>query len=110
MNHVFSFLTSVKRIGVSAYTSSTRTESAHPFALSSPDGASERIEGSFYGHFEKALHPKARHVMPQVQGLLSPLQASADRVAANKKELMQRAGGAILKAIREYNAEHPREK
>ncbi len=51
----------------------------------------------------------ARHVMPQVQGLLRPLQASADRVQANKKELMAKAGGAILKAIREYNAEHPRE-
>ena len=58
----------------------------------------------------KSYELLARHVMPQVQGLLSPLQASADRVAANKKELMQRAGGAILKAIREYNAEHPREK
>jgi limonene 1,2-monooxygenase len=51
----------------------------------------------------------ARHVMPQVQGLMRPLQASADRVSANKKELMAKAGGAILKAIREYNAEHPRE-
>ncbi len=58
----------------------------------------------------KSYELLARHVMPQVQGLLSPLQASADRVAANKKELMKRAGGAILKAIREYNAEHPREK
>jgi hypothetical protein len=47
--------------------------------------------------------------MPQVQGLLRPLQASADRVQANKKELMAQAGGAILKAIREYNTEHPRD-
>ena len=48
--------------------------------------------------------------LPQAQGLLRPLQASAERVAANKKELMKRAGGAILQAIREYNTEHPREK
>ncbi len=58
----------------------------------------------------KSYELLARHVMPQVQGLLRPLQASAKRVAANKKELMKRAGGAILQAIREYNTEHPREK
>jgi limonene 1,2-monooxygenase len=58
----------------------------------------------------KSYELLARHVMPQVQGLLRPLQASAERVAANKKELMKRAGGAILQAIREYNTEHPREK
>ncbi len=51
----------------------------------------------------------ARHVMPQVQGLLRPLHASADRVQANKKALMERSSGAILKAIRDYNAEHPRQ-
>lgn len=58
----------------------------------------------------KSYELLARHVMPQVQGLLRPLQASADRVKANKKELMERSSGAILKAIRDYNAEHPREK
>ena len=47
--------------------------------------------------------------MPHTQGLLRRLETSAERVSANKKELMNKAGGAILKAIREYNAEHPRE-
>ncbi len=52
----------------------------------------------------------AHYVMPHAQGLMRPLQASADRVQANKKELMGLAGGAILKAIREYNATHTRTK
>lgn len=52
----------------------------------------------------------ARYVMPHAQGLIRPLQASADRVRANKVDLMARAGGAILKAIRDYNEAHPRNK
>ena len=52
----------------------------------------------------------ARYVMPRCQGLIKPIEASAARVMANKEELMQKAGGAILKAIRDYNAVHPRQK
>ena len=52
----------------------------------------------------------ARYVIPQAQGLIRPLQASADRMKANQKELMERSSNAILKAIRDYNAAHPREK
>ena len=52
----------------------------------------------------------ARYVMPRCQGLIRPIQASADRVQANKQELMGKASGAILKAIRDYNAVHPRQK
>lgn len=51
----------------------------------------------------------ARYVMPQAQGLIRPIQTSADRVQANKVELMERSSGAILKAIRDYNAAHPRQ-
>lgn len=51
----------------------------------------------------------ARYVMPRCQGLIKPLEASAARVTANKGELMEKASGAILKAIRDYNATHPRE-
>ena len=58
----------------------------------------------------KSYELLARHVMPQTQGLLRRLETSAARVSAHKKELMGQAGGAILKAIREYNAAHPREK
>jgi hypothetical protein len=50
----------------------------------------------------------ARYVMPHTQGLIRPLQASANRVQADKANLMERAGGAILKAIRDYNDAHPR--
>ena len=50
----------------------------------------------------------ARHVMPHAQGLMKRLETSAERVSRNKKDLMKQAGGAILKAIRDYNAEHPR--
>ncbi|MGH7949348.1 MAG: LLM class flavin-dependent oxidoreductase, partial [Candidatus Binataceae bacterium] len=50
----------------------------------------------------------ARYVMPRVQGLIKPVQASADRVQANKKELMEKSTGAIMKAIHDYNATHPR--
>jgi NAD(P)H-hydrate repair Nnr-like enzyme with NAD(P)H-hydrate epimerase domain len=52
----------------------------------------------------------ARYVMPRCQGLIKPIEASAARVTANKAELMEKAGGAILKAIRDYNAVHPRQK
>ncbi|HKM99333.1 MAG TPA: LLM class flavin-dependent oxidoreductase [Candidatus Binataceae bacterium] len=52
----------------------------------------------------------ARYVMPRCQGLIRPIQNSADRVQANKQELMQKASGAILKAIHDYNAVHPRQK
>ncbi|HKA56589.1 MAG TPA: LLM class flavin-dependent oxidoreductase [Candidatus Binatia bacterium] len=52
----------------------------------------------------------ARYVMPHAQGLIRPLQSSADRVQANKVDLMQRSSGAILKAIRDYNEVHPRNK
>jgi limonene 1,2-monooxygenase len=52
----------------------------------------------------------ARYVMPRCQGLIKPIEASAARVTANKEALMEKAGGAILKAIRDYNAVHPRQK
>ncbi|HXN87064.1 MAG TPA: LLM class flavin-dependent oxidoreductase [Candidatus Binataceae bacterium] len=51
----------------------------------------------------------ARYVMPRVQGMIRPIQRSADRVTAKKGELMQAASGAVLKAIRDFNATHPRE-
>jgi limonene 1,2-monooxygenase len=50
----------------------------------------------------------ARYVVPQVQGLLAPIERSRDRLRDNNSELMQRAGQGILKAIREHNATHPR--
>jgi limonene 1,2-monooxygenase len=52
----------------------------------------------------------ARYVMPHTQGLIRPLQVSADRVQANKIELMERSSNAVLKAIRDYNATHRRDK
>ena len=52
----------------------------------------------------------ARYVMPHTQGLIRPLQASADRVQANQIELMERSSNAVLKAIRDYNATHRRDK
>jgi limonene 1,2-monooxygenase len=52
----------------------------------------------------------ARYVMPHVQGLIKPIKASADRVKANKEVLMEKATGAIMKAIHDYNAVHPRRK
>lgn len=55
----------------------------------------------------KSYELLARYVMPQAQGLIRPIQASADRVQANKVQLMEKSSGAILKAIREYNATHP---
>jgi hypothetical protein len=52
----------------------------------------------------------ARYVMPRCQGLIRAIERPAERVSANKKELMDKASGAILKAIRDYNAVHPRQK
>jgi limonene 1,2-monooxygenase len=52
----------------------------------------------------------ARYVMPHTQGLIRPLQASADRVQANQVELMEKSSNAVLKAIRDYNVAHPRNK
>lgn len=51
----------------------------------------------------------ARYVIPQVQGLIEPVQRSADFVAEHKGELMEAAGQAVLSAIRQHNAAHPRE-
>lgn len=50
----------------------------------------------------------ARYVIPRVQGLLKPVETSADMLRGNNRELMDRAGQGILKAIREHNATHPR--
>ncbi|HUY37659.1 MAG TPA: LLM class flavin-dependent oxidoreductase [Candidatus Binataceae bacterium] len=95
--------------------------------IGTPDDALDRIEklqalsGGFgtilcFAHDwttrEQALRTYemiARYVMPRCQGLIKPLEASAARVSANKGELMEKASGAILKAIRDYNATHPRE-
>ena len=52
----------------------------------------------------------ARYVMPRCQGLIKPIEDSAERVRAHKTELMEKSTNAILKAIRDYNAVHPREK
>jgi hypothetical protein len=38
------------------------------------------------------------------------IQASADRVQANKAVLMGKSSSAIMKAIHDYNAVHPRKK
>ena len=51
----------------------------------------------------------ARFVIPRVQGLIEPVQRSADFVAEHKTELMEVAGKAVLSAIRQHNATHPRE-
>jgi limonene 1,2-monooxygenase len=58
----------------------------------------------------KSYELLARYVMPHCQGLIQPIQNSADRVRANKEELMQKSSGAILKAIHDYNATHPRDR
>ena len=50
----------------------------------------------------------ARYVIPQVQGLIAPVQRSADFVGENKGELMHAAGQAILQTIRTHNATHGR--
>ena len=51
----------------------------------------------------------ARYVIPAAQGLIEPVQRSADFVGAHKEELMEKAGAAVLGAIRQHNATHPRE-
>ena len=51
----------------------------------------------------------ARYVIPRVQGLLEPVQRSADFLAAHKGELMEGANKAVLNAIRAHNASHPRQ-
>jgi hypothetical protein len=50
----------------------------------------------------------ARYVIPKAQGLIEPVQRSADYVGAHKHELMEVAGQAVLGAIRAHNAAHPR--
>lgn len=50
----------------------------------------------------------ARHVIPRVNGMLKPVQRSADFVSEHKGELMEKAGQAVLAAIRAHNATHPR--
>ena len=50
-----------------------------------------------------------RYVIPRVQGLLRPIEASAGQVRAKKSELMEAAGKAVLGAIRAHNATHPRQ-
>jgi limonene 1,2-monooxygenase len=51
----------------------------------------------------------ARYVIPRVQGLLKPVEASASAAGANKQELMQGSSQAILAAIRAHNARYPRQ-
>jgi len=46
----------------------------------------------------------------RVAEAISMHESTVSRVTANKSELMEKAGGAILKAIRDYNAVHPRQK
>jgi limonene 1,2-monooxygenase len=52
----------------------------------------------------------ARYVIPRVQGILRPVETSRDMLRSNNKELMDAAAQGILKAIREHNAAHPRQK
>jgi limonene 1,2-monooxygenase len=42
----------------------------------------------------------ARYVIPEIQGILRPMRASADHVIANQKTLMAGAGAAIVAQIR----------
>jgi len=58
----------------------------------------------------KSYELLARYVMPKCQGLVRSIQASADRVQANKAALMEKSVGAIMKAIHDYNEVHPRNK
>ncbi|MBI2767033.1 MAG: LLM class flavin-dependent oxidoreductase [Chloroflexi bacterium] len=51
----------------------------------------------------------ARYVIPQLQGLIEPVQASANQFMEHKSELMEGAGQAVLAAIRAHNATHPRQ-
>lgn len=50
----------------------------------------------------------ARYVIPRVNGMLAPLERSAEFVSANKAALMEGGSQAILAAIRKHNASHPR--
>jgi limonene 1,2-monooxygenase len=50
----------------------------------------------------------ARYVIPRVNGMLASVQRSADFVSEHKAELMEKAGAAVLAAIRAHNATHPR--
>jgi limonene 1,2-monooxygenase len=50
----------------------------------------------------------ARYVIPQIQGLLQPVERSALMVSSEKETLMEAAGAGIMKAIRDHNATHPR--
>ncbi|MDZ7727771.1 MAG: LLM class flavin-dependent oxidoreductase [Dehalococcoidia bacterium] len=51
----------------------------------------------------------ARYVIPQVNGMLKSVEASAARVGGHKDELMERSSAAVLAAIRQHNATHPRD-
>ncbi len=51
----------------------------------------------------------ARYVIPRVTRMIEPVQRSADAVAEHKQELMEKAGQAVLSAIRAHNASHPRQ-
>ncbi len=50
----------------------------------------------------------ARYVIPRVNGMIEPVQRSADFVSENKGQLMEAAGQAVLSAIRQHNATHAR--
>jgi limonene 1,2-monooxygenase len=59
-------------------------------------------------HARRSYELMANYVMPRMQGLLKPTQQSAAWVSSNKQKLSQSAVDAVLKAIRDYNATHPR--
>jgi limonene 1,2-monooxygenase len=123
-------------VDVLARPGSERVEDAKGFAhkmaerggaiIGTPDDAVEAITrlselaGGFgtlvgfvhdWANHEQALRSYdlfARYVIPRVQGLLAPVERSADMLRGNNTVLMKRAGEGILKAIREHNATHPR--
>ncbi len=51
----------------------------------------------------------ARYVMPEVQDTTSWIKRSGDWTRGNREKLMGQASEAVLKAIRDHNATHPRE-
>lgn len=51
----------------------------------------------------------ARYVIPQVNGLLEPVERSAQYLRDHRDNLMEGAGQAILHAIRTHNETHPRQ-
>ena len=51
----------------------------------------------------------ARYVIPKVQGLIDSVERAELLLAKDNTVLMEAAGRGILKAIRQHNAEHPRE-